>query len=96
MNRERCKELLPILEAFANGEDIQFHDGDDWFDIGKEGLDAESLDDDGLEYRIKPKPREFWIAGISPDQKTHRQKYVDCSDAPTAFINAIKVREVLE
>jgi len=62
MNRERAREILPIIEAFANGEKIQFHDGDDWFGIGTEGIDAEALDDGGLQYRIKPKePREFWV-----------------------------------
>ena len=69
MTPERAKELLPVIEAFANGETVQFYDGetvqfydgDEWCDVGKEGLDAETLGDDGLKYRIKPKPREFWM-----------------------------------
>ena len=54
MNREKVKEFLPILEAFAAGEIIQTRMPDgEWFataDITGKG-----------EYRIKPTPREFWI-----------------------------------
>jgi len=59
MNRERAKELLPIIEAFANGEDIQtIHH----IDKNPEWQDSENLDFGSLcEYRIKPKLREFWL-----------------------------------
>jgi len=61
VNRERAKELLPIITAFANGEDIQFHDGDGWADADSV-IEAECLDDDGLKYRIKPKlPLEVYL-----------------------------------
>jgi len=26
MTREKCKAMLPIIEAFANGENIEFYD----------------------------------------------------------------------
>ena len=94
MNRERAKELLPIIEAFANGEDIQFHDGDGWSDVsGREELVGECLDDDGLEYRIKPVAREFWVT-IS---KTGNMEVHPRADSIWASrdIESIKVREIL-
>ena len=56
MNRERTKELLPIFEAFANGEDIQrqWHDSIKWEDVTESDWLARK-------YRIKPKIREFWV-----------------------------------
>ena len=63
MNRERAKELLPIIQAFAEGKTVQMMKGDDdWFDVGDrcEWFNA-------LHYRIKPEPREFWIF-TNPDE----------------------------
>ena len=62
MNRERAAELLPIIEAFANGEDVQINGGgDEWstFTIFEDGMGPDWSDD--CVYRIKPKPREFWL-----------------------------------
>ena len=57
MNRERAKELLPIIEAFADGETIQRYVlSREWEDV----TTGAPFDDD-VDYRIKPKPREFWI-----------------------------------
>lgn len=50
MNRERAKELLPIVQALAEGRTVQFdsrcHDG--WVDTNH--IEAES----DIKYRIKP------------------------------------------
>lgn len=56
MNRERAKELLPIIQAFAEGKEIQYRCNYDGF-VG-EWVEPTSFDNNG-EYRIKP--REFWI-----------------------------------
>ena len=53
MNRERAKELLPIIQAYAEGKKLQYKvvGYDDWHDVD---------DEDGInegtryEYRIKP------------------------------------------
>lgn len=59
MNREKAKALLPIIEAYANGETIQllYPDGK-WYDIGTDAITDWSCFVD--EYRIKPKPRTFY------------------------------------
>ena len=83
MNRERAKELLPIIIAFANGEDIEFLSCGEWLSVtGPEW--------NKVEYRIKPKPREWevlvdelkYILTVRQDGEGER--------------NWIKVREVIE
>jgi len=59
MNRERCKELLPIIQAFAEGKTIQVKQGphdDVWHEI-----DISPVWYDGCEYRIAPEPMEIWV-----------------------------------
>ena len=55
MTREQAKELLPIIQAFAEGEIIQYKNFlDEWEDIKEnEGLSFICPPSD---YRIKPKP----------------------------------------
>lgn len=58
MTREQCRELIPVLQAWAEGKAIQLrgpHSGGwkDW-DFGNPNFEAS-------EWRIKPDPREFWI-----------------------------------
>ena len=55
MTREEIKEMLPIMQAFAEGKPIQFRKGYDWIDI-KTGEDLSFLRPPS-DYRIKPKPR---------------------------------------
>lgn len=53
MTPQEAKELLPIIEAYANGETVQYRlPGEDW-------EDSSNLDftDPVAQYRIKPKPR---------------------------------------
>lgn len=54
MNRQEAKELLPIIQAFAEGKTIQsrFINGSNtWWD------DNNLSFGDGVEYRIKPEPK---------------------------------------
>ena len=54
MNRKEAKELMPIIQAFAEGKSIESRciKGDKplWYD------DEDPSFDDDLEYRIKPEP----------------------------------------
>lgn len=52
MNRKEIKEILPVIQAFAEGKEIQVKGGNNWrtsedlnFDLSPE------------EYRIKPEPK---------------------------------------
>ena len=55
MTREEVKEMLPVLQAFADGKTIESRciKGDKllWYD------DEDPSFDDDLEYRIKPEPK---------------------------------------
>ena len=55
MNRKEAKELMPIIQAFAEGKTIQYYDTlidiDDWEDC--ENPDFENLT---YKFRIKPEP----------------------------------------
>lgn len=60
MTRERAKELLPVIEAYAKGEVIECRDkykgtNEKW------QLVIESTFHDDVQYRIQPKPLEKWL-----------------------------------
>ena len=55
MTREEIKEMLPIMQAFAEGKPIQFRKGYEWIDI-KTGEDLSFLRPPS-DYRIKPEPK---------------------------------------
>ena len=100
MDRLRAKELLPIIEAFANGEEIEFkHIGQELWTIVNDGC---SFDIYRFVYRIKPKAREFWLCWHNADDgvegKCHRFEIGHYSDdiyIVNHWDNYIKVREVL-
>ena len=91
MNRERAKELLPIIQAFAEGKAVQSRWLASQEQISNEWLDVKTLGNFGaLEYRIKPEPREFWI-----DPKWIDSNFI-FEQAMRPNFRVIKVREVLE
>lgn len=50
MTRERAKELLPIIQAYAEGKTIQYKVGDGWYDLS----DPNFEDFNTKLYRVKP------------------------------------------
>ena len=52
MTREEAKELLPIIQAWAEGKNIQFLRDGEWHDINQ--ADFTCYPD---KYRIKPEPK---------------------------------------
>jgi hypothetical protein len=59
VDREQAKALLPIITAYAEGKTIQFLSiaSNNWETSAGYSF-AESVD----RYRIKPEPKEWWIA----------------------------------
>ena len=54
MTREEVKELLPIMQAFAEGKSIQMRTKNrPWFDVLDDKLEIGKI----FEYRIKPEPK---------------------------------------
>ena len=52
MTREQAKELLPIIQAWAEGKNLQFLSDGEWHDINQ--ADFTCYPD---KYRIKPEPK---------------------------------------
>ena len=51
MTREEAKQLLPIIQAYADGKNIQYLDSDfNWQDFDDDDFSI------GISYRIKPEP----------------------------------------
>lgn len=95
MTRENAKRWLHIIEAHANGEQIQYKGPVDtkWSDIEEPSFCGEN------QYRIKPKPREFWVnvytneVGIGYGYAS--RKVADDCAAPNR-LDCIHVREVMD
>ncbi len=86
MNRERAKQLLPIIQAFADGKDIEWRmDDEEWYTKG------DPFWGDYFEYRIKPEPRVFWI---NPDANDSDAIIYEAFNPEHS--DFIKVREVIE
>lgn len=53
MTRERVKELLPIMEAYSKGKQIQYYDAalETWFDIPYPSFIKD------IKYRVVPEPK---------------------------------------
>ena len=73
MTPERAKELLPILQAFAEGKKIQTTNDSarlGWWDVKYPCFR------DNMEYRIKPEPVYGWIC------------IVKSNASPTGYVNS--------
>jgi len=55
MTPERAKELLPIIQAYAEGKTIQIKFGNSWIRC------VETNFDDYSEYRIAPEPKVIYV-----------------------------------
>ena len=89
MNRERAKELLPIIQAFADGKTIQAKKiaSTGWIDVDNY-LDVST----DHEWRVKPEPREFWI--FTENMRAYTDKMVGPNPEEDPLY--IKVREVCD
>lgn len=52
MTRKEAKEMLPIIQAYAEGKTIQFLDGGKWLDVCETDFHESTY-----KYRIKPEPK---------------------------------------
>lgn len=69
MTRETAKQLWPIIKAWAEGETIQkdFSGTGHWLNLDDQ--DAVAFSSPASCYRIKPKPREFWVNIYPPKRQ---------------------------
>ena len=60
MTREEAKKLLPFIQAFSEGKQIQWlkPDSDEWIDVVEgDNVDFEGLTEFNVSYRVKPTPK---------------------------------------
>lgn len=92
MNKQETKAAIVIMQAYVDGAEIEYAKrsisgvgkGNDW----DSHQYRPNFDWHIYEYRVKPKPRDFWIAEGT-------QKYNQRAHMP-AGSTGIKVREVIE
>ena len=90
MNREETEKAIEVMQAYVDGAEIESRlcGTDEWI-----GVENSSWDFKWENYRIKPKPREFWLIP-SNNHINHFWVETDEEEAKD-YIGAVKVREVL-
>lgn len=103
MTRERCKELLPVMTAWANGEVIQCrcrHKNGSygaWEDLRGTGAGDDPHWCSDLDYRVKPKPLEVWLVLDAADHiMCARSDAQDAFDRKPTHGRVVRMREVVE
>lgn len=97
-------KLKPIIEAIEQGKQIQSKnsDGSGWSDVDMSRISAFTIvigfDDIMDNFRIKPEPREWFIAVDVGSGKTvgAGQSYIVMEERYLRTCKIIKVREVIE
>lgn len=88
MNRERAKELLPIIEAYSKGGTVQIRldENGRWIDVDEP--DFRGYDGD---YRIKPEPHDIkWAAEqMRFGYLVRRSRWMNCWCYCTASVNGV-------
>lgn len=61
MNIEETKKAIEVMQAFVDGKTVQhFSRALGWLDF-KDGVNSPSWCWDGVNYRIKPEPKDIWV-----------------------------------
>jgi len=96
MNREQAKELLPIIQAFAEGKQIQYQcDTDGWEDV--ESFNPTWVVGDPSSYRIKPEPRVIYVNEYKNGYGyPHKRLEQAIASVDIDHIRTIKFVEVIE
>ncbi len=88
MNRVRAKELLPIIQAYSEGKDIEVLDhtlaGDSWDYMG----DDLNFSSEDLSYRVKPEPEVIYVnkmTGSKPSAYSTARDAMDCIANETEY-----------
>ena len=90
MNREDTKKAIEVMQAFVDGEAIEYRlvEGEPWLNWAGPNWDWVRY-----EFRIKPNPREFQVF---PYIVSDSLKFAADTDMDEPWTGAIKVREVIE
>jgi hypothetical protein len=93
MTRDEAREFAKLVQAYADGKQVQFHlDDGSWDDLHDPDFYAKTRDF----YRIKPEPREWWVVpsvAHAARYKDEAEDLAEAMDCPTTSI--VHVREVM-
>lgn len=64
MNKDNAKDYLPLVQALADGKEVQILHSGEWHDIDDPSFTAPAVC-----HRIKPEPREVWVNEWKPAGK---------------------------
>jgi len=86
MTPEKARELLPIIQAYAEGEPIQECDAglNNWRDC----IDEPEFENECLEFRIKPEPKVIYVNELCDGNKVG----FDTTDGAKAHAGACLAR----
>jgi hypothetical protein len=95
VNKENAKDYLPLVQALADGKTLQLKVCDDsWQDFSNT-----DFCNPAIYYRIKPKPREWWVVltstGSPVDVYQCRATAESASAGVTPARTIVQVKEVL-
>lgn len=90
MNRDQARTLLPILEQWVRGRQVEYQYKDSYDRSWYRVTETDDWNLHAKHYRVTPEPREFWIhASGDSFYGIVNHEDPDCGDC-------IKVREVIE
>lgn len=81
MTRERAKELLPVLQAWAEGKEVQvtLAGTEEWNNYGQPSpLIDPNFENPKWKWRVKPEAREWWVAFYSLGRRDWYKTEQDC------------------
>ena len=99
MTREETRKLLPLLQAFANGETLQYRQvgfpNSEWTDSNSEDID---FFQNNWEYRVKPIEREndvekYVVLTNDDNLVIEKGKFKDKKKADELFNDLINCRD---
>ena len=89
---ERTKDKITIMQAYANGEELQFKYRDTWKQVNTPNWDWVQYD-----YRIKPEPLEIWVNTYPGNIAAHSTEKSAIKTAKgNALYVAVHMREVID
>jgi len=86
MDRKRAAELLPVIQAFADGKTIQYFNTCMCKWLATDDCTRHS------EYRIKPEPREWWLNTRTAEAYVTKE----CAEKFALGEKIVHLREVIE
>lgn len=95
MTRDRAKEILPVIQAYAQGKAVQYKPNltpqSEWRDVSI--IVGDCLDGDSF-YRVKPEPRIWWLV-VYKGTITTFEDQVSATKFFSGIGEIIRVQEVL-